>query len=57
MGLNMVIFIGALQSIPGDLYEAASIDGASGWQFRYITLPSIRGVLELMLILTLDGRS
>jgi len=56
MGLNMVIFIGALQSIPGDLYEAASIDGASGWQkFRYITLPSIRGVLELMLILTLTG--
>ena len=56
MGLNMVIFIGALQSIPGDLYEATSIDGASGWQkFRYITLPSIRGVLELMLILTLTG--
>ncbi|MFD1956418.1 carbohydrate ABC transporter permease [Paenibacillus thailandensis] len=56
MGLNMVIFIGALQSIPNDLYEAASIDGASGWQrFRYITLPSIRSVLELMLILTLTG--
>ncbi|SFE25609.1 multiple sugar transport system permease protein [Paenibacillus algorifonticola] len=56
MGLNMVIFIGALQSIPDDLYEAGSIDGASGWQkFRFITLPSIRKVLELMLILTLTG--
>ncbi|QAY67997.1 carbohydrate ABC transporter permease [Paenibacillus protaetiae] len=56
MGLNMVVFIGALQSIPSDLYEAASIDGASGWQkFRYITLPSIRSVMELMLILTLTG--
>jgi len=55
-GLSMVIFIGALQSIPEDLYEAASIDGASGWQsFRFITLPSIRRVIELMLILTLTG--
>ncbi|WP_336772554.1 carbohydrate ABC transporter permease [Paenibacillus sp. MMO-58] len=56
MGLNMVIFIGALQSIPSDLYEAASIDGANGRQkFRFITLPSIRKVMELMLILTLTG--
>lgn len=55
-GLTMVIFIGALQSIPADNYEAAKIDGASGWQtFRFITLPSIRSVLELMLILTLTG--
>ncbi len=55
-GLSMVIFIGALQSIPEDLYEAAGIDGASGWQsFRFITLPSIRRVIELMLILTLTG--
>ncbi|QJC53854.1 sugar ABC transporter permease [Paenibacillus albicereus] len=56
MGLNMVIFIGALQSIPSDLYEAGSIDGASGWQkFRYITVPSIKSVLSLMLLLTLTG--
>ncbi|MDG0793172.1 sugar ABC transporter permease [Cohnella ginsengisoli] len=55
-GLTMVIFIGALQSIPADNYEAAKIDGASGWQtFRFITLPGIRSVLELMLILTLTG--
>ncbi|WP_217594873.1 carbohydrate ABC transporter permease [Cohnella sp. GbtcB17] len=55
-GLTMVIFIGALQSIPADNYEAAKIDGASGWQtLRFITLPSIRSVLELMLILTLTG--
>ncbi|MBB6729753.1 carbohydrate ABC transporter permease [Cohnella zeiphila] len=55
-GLSMVIFIGALQSIPADLYEAAKIDGASGWKaFRYITLPSIRPVIELMMILTLTG--
>ncbi|EXX86454.1 ABC transporter permease [Paenibacillus darwinianus] len=55
-GLSMVIFIGALQSIPRDPYEAAKIDGASGWQsFRFITIPSIRKVIELMLILTLTG--
>jgi arabinogalactan oligomer/maltooligosaccharide transport system permease protein len=39
----MVIATGALQSIPGELYEAASIDGASGWQkLRKITIPLIR---------------
>jgi len=55
-GLTMVIFIGALQSIPADSYEAAKIDGASGWQaFRFITIPSIRNVIELMMILTLTG--
>ncbi len=55
-GLSMVIFIGALQSIPKDLYEASTIDGASSWQsFRFITLPSLRRVIELMLILTLTG--
>lgn len=55
-GLSMVIFIGALQSVPKDLYESAMIDGASGRQsFRFITLPSIRRVIELMLILTLTG--
>ena len=56
MGLSMIIFIGALQSISNDVYEAAKIDGANSWQaFRYITLPSISSVLELQLILTLTG--
>ena len=37
LGLNFVLFLGAIQSIPGELYEAAEIDGANGWQqFRYI---------------------
>ena len=56
MGFNMVIYLGALQSIPGDLYEAARIDGANAFQqFRYITLPSILFVVELMLFLTISG--
>lgn len=39
----MVVATGALQSIPGDLYEAADVDGASKWtQFRSITLPLLR---------------
>ncbi len=41
--LNAVVATGALQSIPGELYEAASIDGASGWQkFRVITVTYLR---------------
>jgi arabinogalactan oligomer / maltooligosaccharide transport system permease protein len=41
--LNSVVATGALQSIPGDLYEAAEMDGANSWQkFRYITIPFLR---------------
>ena len=40
IGYNMVLFIGGLQEIPGDYYEAADIDGASGIrQFFSITVP------------------
>jgi len=42
----MIIALGGLQSIPQELYEAASIDGASPWQqFRKITLPLLRPVM------------
>jgi arabinogalactan oligomer/maltooligosaccharide transport system permease protein len=48
----MVILLGGLQSIPGDLYEAAEIDGASSRQsFRHITLPLLRPVLVPSVIL------
>ncbi|UVY84003.1 sugar ABC transporter permease [Brachybacterium sp. NBEC-018] len=40
MGYYMIIFLAGLQDIPGELYEAARIDGANAWQrFRSITLP------------------
>ncbi|QHT59718.1 sugar ABC transporter permease [Paenibacillus lycopersici] len=56
MGFNMVIYLAALQSIPADLYEAASIDGATGWkQFLYITLPNIYKIIELNFFLTVTG--
>ena len=42
----MVVTLGALQSIPADLYEAAEVDGASRWQaFRHITIPLLRPAL------------
>lgn len=55
-GFAMVIFLGALQSIPGDIYEAADIDGTNFFQkIRYITIPSIKNVIELNLILSING--
>ncbi|GAA3159979.1 sugar ABC transporter permease [Streptomyces virens] len=56
LGLNFVLFLGAIQSIPGELYEAAEIDGASRWhQFRHIIAPGIRPVLSLSVILSVSG--
>ncbi|NEC68889.1 sugar ABC transporter permease [Streptomyces sp. SID9727] len=55
-GLNFVLFLGAIQSIPGELYEAAQLDGATKWeQFRHIIAPSIRPVLSLSVILAISG--
>lgn len=49
----MVISLGALQSIPADLYEAARVDGASRWQqFAAITLPSLKPALVPAVILS-----
>ncbi len=54
MGLAFVLFLAALQDIPADLYDAAEIDGATGWQrFRYVTLPQLRPVLSMVLTLQL----
>ncbi|MBU0551177.1 sugar ABC transporter permease [Myxococcota bacterium] len=48
----MVVALGALQSIPRDLYEAADVDGADGWQkFKLITLPLLRPALLPAIIL------
>lgn len=49
---NMVILYGGLQEIPRDLYEAASLDGASPWRtFRSVTLPMLRPVVTVVLVL------
>ena len=56
LGLNFVLFLGAIQSIPRELYEAAEIDGASRWQqFRFIILPGIKPILSLSFILAISG--
>ena len=55
-GGNMIIFIAALQAIPEDLYEAASLDNAGPLaQLRYITLPSLAPTLLMVSILTTAG--
>ena len=56
MGLNFVLFLGAIQSIPGGIYEAAELDGASRWQqFRHIIAPSIKPIISLSFILAVSG--
>jgi ABC-type sugar transport system permease subunit len=56
LGLNFVLFLGAIQSIPAEYYEAASIDGASRWQqFRYIIAPGIKPILGLSFVLAMSG--
>jgi arabinogalactan oligomer/maltooligosaccharide transport system permease protein len=48
----MVTLLGGLQSIPTDLYEAASVDGTNAWQqFRYITLPLLQPVITTIVLL------
>jgi multiple sugar transport system permease protein len=56
MGLNFVLFLGAIQAINPSLYEAAAIDGANRFQqFRYIILPSIKPIVSLSFILAIAG--
>jgi multiple sugar transport system permease protein len=56
LGLNFVLFIGAIQSIPAQLYEAAALDGATRWQqFRHIIAPGIKPVISLSVILAVSG--
>jgi multiple sugar transport system permease protein len=51
---NMVILHSGLRSIPGNLYEAAALDGAGRWQqFRYVTVPMLRPVILVVLTLGL----
>jgi raffinose/stachyose/melibiose transport system permease protein len=55
-GFGMVVFLSALQSIPDELYESASLDGANfGHHLRYITIPGIKRMIGLMLFLGFNG--
>ncbi|MCK9210488.1 MAG: sugar ABC transporter permease [Ignavibacteriaceae bacterium] len=55
-GYNMIIFIAGLNNIPSDLYEAATIEGASWWQqFRSITLPMLAPTTLFISLITMIG--
>ncbi len=55
-GYNMIIFIAGLQNIPEELYEAAQIEGANGWQrFTKITLPMLAPTTVFITIITMIG--
>ncbi len=56
VGYYMVIYLAGLQNIPEYLYEAATIDGANGWQkFRYVTLPMLTPATFLNTLLLIIG--
>ena len=52
VGYIMVILLAGLQTIPADYYEAAEVDGASGWQrFRFVTLPMLTPAMVVVTVL------
>lgn len=52
----MLIYLNGLNNIPEDLYEAASIDGATAWQkFRHITVPMLMPAFTIVFFLTLSS--
>ena len=56
IGYMMVIYIAGIQSIPGELMEAAKIDGATPWQtLRNVTLPMVMPAITICTFLTLTN--
>jgi multiple sugar transport system permease protein len=56
VGLQMLLLLAGLQSIPDDVVEAARIDGAGRWKgFWYITVPLLRPTLALVLVFSVAG--
>ena len=52
----MIIYVAGIQNIPGDLLEAAKIDGANSWQLlRYVTIPMLRSTITVCTFLTLTN--
>ncbi|MCW8088349.1 carbohydrate ABC transporter permease [Sabulicella glaciei] len=50
----MIMYLAALKSVPDQLYEAADIDGATGWQrLRYVTLPMMRNIISITVLFSL----
>lgn len=56
LGFHIVLFMAGLASVPGDMMEAATVDGANAWQrLRYIQVPAIRTVIDFMLFDVISG--
>ena len=56
IGYMMIIYVAGIQNIPGDLLEAAKIDGASSWQLlRFVTIPMLRSTITVCTFLTLTN--
>ncbi len=56
LGINMVIYLAALQQIPDELHEAAALDGAGRWaRFRHITWPLLSPVTFYLLVVNFIG--
>ena len=50
----MIMYLAALKSVPDQLYEAAAIDGATGWQgLRHITLPMMQNIISITVLFSL----
>jgi multiple sugar transport system permease protein len=56
VGFSMVVYLAGLQSIPAELYESATIDGANAWaRLRYITIPMLRPTTLFLLVIGIIG--
>lgn len=56
IGYYATILLAGLKTVPGDLYEAASVEGANAWQsLRYITLPMIKESIIIVIVLSING--
>ncbi|NGO46815.1 carbohydrate ABC transporter permease [Streptomyces ureilyticus] len=55
-GYNALIYLAAMQAIPADLYESASLDGANRWQqFRHVTVPQLRPTILFTVVVSTIG--
>ena len=56
VGFHMVILLAGVLAVPGELYEAAALDGAGALaRFRHVTLPGVRGALAVSALLSVVG--
>jgi cellobiose transport system permease protein len=55
-GYNTLLYLAGLQAIPREMYEAASVDGANGWQqFTRLTIPSLRPIIVFTVVMSTIG--